>query len=84
MECKSEFNPQHKERHSMKVISERTLLEEITIEWEFEHNGETHTIREYSGIDGHQVWFNDQVVADSSNDLLDGMSATDILSAVKV
>lgn len=56
----------------------RILLEEITREWEFEHQGVEHTFREYEGLEGRRMWLNDEEVDDHDTDILDGMSALDI------
>jgi len=56
----------------------RFLLQEITREWDFEHNGEYHTLREYEGMEGRRMWFDDEEVYNMDEDiLLDGMTAMD-------
>lgn len=65
------------------VTRESTLLEEITKEWEFEYKGETYTIREYEGLNGHQVWFNGQEVYELEEIILDEMDTYSILELVK-
>ena len=42
----------------------RILLQEITREWEFEHNGEEHTFREYEGMEGRRMWLDDMSAYD--------------------
>ena len=56
----------------------RILLQEITREWEFEHNGEEHTFREYEGVEGRRMWLDDEEVDDQEEEILDDMSAYDI------
>jgi hypothetical protein len=56
----------------------RILLQEITREWEFEHNGEEHTFREYEGVQGRRMWLDDEEVDDQEEEILDDMSAYDI------
>ena len=56
----------------------RFLLQEITREWEFEHNGEEHTFREYEGVEGRRMWLDDEEVDDQEEEILDDMSAYDI------
>ena len=56
----------------------RFLLQEITREWEFEHNGEEHTFREYEGMDGRIMWLDGEEVDDQEEEILDDMSAYDI------
>jgi hypothetical protein len=56
----------------------RILLQEITREWEFEHNGEEHTFREYEGMEGRRMWLDDEEVDDQEEEILDDMSAYDI------
>ena len=56
----------------------RFLLHEITREWEFEHNGEDHTFREYEGMDGRRMWLDGEEVDDQEEEILDDMSAYDI------
>ncbi len=56
----------------------RFLLQEITREWEFEHNGEDHTFREYEGMDGRRMWLDGEEVDDQEEEILDDMSAYDI------
>jgi len=65
------------------VTRERTLLEEITKEWEFTYKGGTYTIREYEGINGHQVWFNGNEVDDFEEVVLDKMDIYEVLELVK-
>lgn len=65
------------------VTRESTLLEEITKEWEFTYKGETYTIREYEGMDGHQVWFNGEEVEDFEEIILDEMDTYGVLELVK-
>jgi len=56
----------------------RILLHDVTREWEFEHNGEEHTFREYEGNDGRRMWLDGDEVDDQDEEILDGMSAYDI------
>jgi hypothetical protein len=56
----------------------RILLQEITREWEFEHNGEEHTFREYEGMEGRRMWLDGEEVDDQEEEILDDMSAYDI------
>lgn len=56
----------------------RFLLQEITREWEFKHNGKEHTFREYEGMDGRRMWLDGEEVDDHEEVILDGMSAYDI------
>tara|TARA_B110000211_G_C13756397_1_gene411149 strand:+ start:84 stop:296 length:213 start_codon:yes stop_codon:yes gene_type:complete len=56
----------------------RILLQEITREWEFEHNGEEHTFREYEGVEGRRMWLDGEEVDDQEEEILDDMSAYDI------
>ena len=56
----------------------RILLQQITREWEFEHNGEEHTFREYEGMEGRRMWLDDEEVDDQEEEILDDMSAYDI------
>ena len=56
----------------------RILLNEITREWEFEHNGEEHTFREYEGMEGRRMWLDGEEVDDQEEEILDDMSAYDI------
>ena len=54
----------------------RILLNEITREWEFEHNGKEHTFRVYEGIDGMMIWLDgDEVDYIDEEIILDDMSA---------
>ena len=56
----------------------RILLHDVTREWEFEHNGEEHTFREYEGMDGRIMWLDGEEVDDQEEEILDDMSAYDI------
>ena len=56
----------------------RILLQEITREWEFEHNGEEHTFREYEGMEGRRMWLDGEEVDDQEEEILYDMSAYDI------
>jgi hypothetical protein len=57
----------------------RILLNEITREWEFEHNGKEHTFRVYEGLHGMQMWLDGEEV-DYCNDevVLDDMTGEEI------
>jgi hypothetical protein len=67
----------------IEVTRESTLLREITTEWDFNYNGQQYTIREFDGLDGHQVWFNDEEIYDFDEEVLDGLTVYDILEEVK-
>ena len=67
----------------MRILSETTLLEEITIEWEFEYGSDIYTIREYEGLSGHQVWFNGEEIEDLDEIILDEMSGYEVLEYIK-
>jgi hypothetical protein len=57
----------------------RILLNEITREWEFEHNGEEHTFRVYEGMDSMMIWLDgDEVDYIDEEVVLDDMSALDV------
>ena len=58
----------------------RILLEEITREWEFEHDGEDYTFREYEGVQGRQMWLDGEEIDDFDEEIeiLNGMTAYDL------
>jgi hypothetical protein len=56
----------------------RILLHDVTREWEFEHDGEEHTFREYEGHDGRMMWLDGEEVDDEEEEILDDMTAEDI------
>ena len=59
--------------------SARILLNEITREWEFEHNGKEHTFRVYEGIDGMMIWLDgDEIDYIDDEIVLDGMTGEEI------
>lgn len=58
----------------------RILLEEITREWEFEHEGKNYTFREYEGVQGRQMWLDGEEIDDFDEPIeeLNDMTAYDI------
>lgn len=57
----------------------RILLNEITREWEFEHNGTNHTFRVYEGLQGMYMWLDGKEVDYASEEIvLDDMSGIEI------
>ena len=57
----------------------RILLNEITREWEFEHNGKEHTFRVYEGLNGMQIWLDGEEVDYCDDEIvLDEMTADEI------
>lgn len=53
----------------------RILLQEITREWEFEHEGQEHTFREYEGLEGRRMWLDGEEIDDFDEELLGDLTA---------